>query len=199
MKILAHKPKRPRKKEHVAVQVDDTWAAMCRHDLRDGDRTDKGVWIVREQRREDRICWGCEQRRTWSEKKPETRKLPCTEPDRQVEIIKRGDGKSLVHAIVTKEQRALCKAASRQESGWQTRTGAAREITCMRCLKSLGLYMGHTPAKKSSGKLSHHARRELWDAWYNWVGEYHYSDPRVVECTGKKTSARRGKAGGVGE
>lgn len=178
MKILAHKPRRPRKKEHIAIKVDNTWVAMCRHDLREGDRTDKGVWAVREQQHDDRVCMGCDQVSRCSQREPETRELPCTEPGRQVELLERTDGRSLVHATTARKQWAFCKASSRSERGWQTRKGIADEITCSRCLKSLGLYEGHKPAKRSGGNLTHHAMVELWDAWLKWHGERHYSDPR---------------------
>jgi len=180
MKVITHEPKTNRRSEHYAVQDAETWHALCAPYPAAGDRTHNGEWTVRDEQPGDHICWHCQAKlKRQNAPPPEPRQLPCTEPERKVELMERTDGKSLVHATTVRKQWAFCKAASRTEQDWQTRTGTAGEITCERCLKSLGLYEGHTPAKKSSGKLSHHARRELWDSWHKWTGEYHYSDPRV--------------------
>ena len=181
MNVLSHAPKLTRKKEHYAIQVNGERVAMCHHNICEGRPTDKSVWIVRRQQPDDNICMGCEQRLEWSKRQPKVQRLPCTETDKSVEIIEREDGKALVHAITTRRDWAFCKAASRHERGWQTRKGVAGELTCERCLKSLGLYEGYVPTRKSAGKVSHHAMQELWDAWYRWNGEYHSSDPRAGE------------------
>jgi len=181
MKVITHEPKTNRRSEHYAIQYGEIWHALCAQYPAAGDRTSKGEWVMREEQPGDTICWHCH---TKQERQnvppPEPRKLPCTEPGRKIELIVHLDGWGLVHYNAHSNlQRAYTACGFAGCGDWAVRLGTAGELTCKRCLKSLGLYEGHTSAKRSDGRVSAHRAQKVLDDWYRLTGEYHYSDPRA--------------------
>lgn len=180
MKVIAHEPKTNRRSEHYAIQDGEAWRSLCAPYPAAGDKTHNGKWTVRDKKTGDWMCRSCQAKlKRQNAPPPEPRKLPCTEPERKVELIVHLDGWGLVHYNAhynLQIAHTACGFAGRGD--WTVRPGAAGEITCERCLKSLGLYKGHTPSRRSDGKVSARRAQKVLDDFYKFTGQYHSSDPR---------------------
>ncbi len=145
MLVLAKKPRDPRASEHYVAKTDGVRHALCSSSCypHEGARLKGGAkWTVRESQPDDVICKRCQRKSL-----PLPCQLVCTNPSEPISILERADGKSLVHARDERDAWCLCHAASWYDIGWTRREGVAGEVTCERCLKSLGLHRG-TQAKE---------------------------------------------------
>lgn len=159
MKVLVHEPETTSRACHYAVWHNDNWTALCDWRLGKGDTTYSGEWVVREQKESDYICLNCIHYKERSDRKPKVRALPCTDPDRPLRVLVFEDSGMRVHIIDAGSKKSVCGMVSRHSPGWAQRGGMAGEVTCERCLKTAGLYEGHTPYKMRSDKTE---AKKIW-------------------------------------
>jgi len=153
MKVLAHEPPRSRKSEHYVREADGVLVALCQRRLREGGRTDKGVWTVRDKQDRDCICWTCDGMQKRLDGPPEPKpSVPCKEPNKAVVLWVRRvpDQRALAHSCPNQDSlKSHCGVVNPESDPerWWSVSGKASEIACVSCMRAEGLYPDWPPYK----------------------------------------------------